>query len=453
MKINLVLLALLIAVVSVVSGHNSIKARFFNRVGDFKDAIKGLKKATIAAVKKKKGIEVETEPEWDEKMGPEKIAPPTTKCHTVFDDVWQEECGTKFNNTCRLETKPVCTTIRAKECTPEPQESCTWVMENKCKTISVPSCSVDWEKRCTKDPICTTVQKKVCGNVEKDVCVEHLDKVCTTTTVKVCRKVAIQEKIEDWPTTKEDWPTTKAKGEGGLLAQKANFKNAALDQIEAITDAGIDQLKAKVMAKIVKRDVAALANFKNAALDQIEAITDTGIDQLEAKVMAKIVKRDVAALAEKKAAIKAAKAKFKASLFGDKAKEHVAPTLKVKFVKKCEDEPRQTCKKLPRNVCHKETVPVCHHEPKESCVEKETCKSWPKKNCEMVHKETCWPFPTKKCTEITTNVCKNVDRQKCVDKTHEICEAIPIKDCKKKTVKKPRQVCIPLPTIRTKEDW
>merc|ERR1719192_863748 len=65
----------------------------------------------------------------------------------------QEECGTKFNNTCRLETKPVCTTIRAKECTPEPQESCSWVMENKCKTLSVPSCSVDWEKRCTSDPI------------------------------------------------------------------------------------------------------------------------------------------------------------------------------------------------------------------------------------------------------------------------------------------------------------
>merc|ERR1711874_818616 len=65
------------------------------------------------------------------------------------------------------------------------------------------------------------------------------------------------------------------------------------------------------------------------------------------------------------------------------------------FIKSCEDEPRQTCKKLPRKMCHKETVPVCIHEPKESCVEKETCKSWPKKNCEMVHKETCWPFPTK----------------------------------------------------------
>lgn len=434
MKINLVLLALLIA---VVSGHKSIKARFLDNVGDLKDALHHMKKATLEAVKKKKG----TEPGWDEE-----IAPPTTKCHTVFDEVWQEECGTKFNNSCRVETKPVCTIIRAKECTPEPQESCTWVMENKCKTISVPSCSVDWEKRCTTDPICTTVQRKVCSNVEKDVCVDHLDKVCTMTSVKVCRKVAVREEVEDWPTEVEDWPTAKEEVQVTNKAKKAVLKVAK---------------KGKQ-----KRH----AHFEHAVLDEIEEITDAKIDQIEAEVLKVAQKGEVhvphkrsvlahaekkAAHAEKKAAIKAAKAKFKASIFGHKAQKakHASPALKVKFIKSCEDEPRQTCKKLPRKMCHKETVPVCIHEPKESCVEKETCKSWPKKNCEMVHKETCWPFPTKKCTEITTNVCKLVDRKKCIDKTHEICEAIPIKECKKKLVKKPRQVCIPLPTIRTREDW
>jgi len=303
--VNLVFLALLIA---VVSGHNSIKARFYNKVGDLKDALHGLKTATLEAVKNKKGkgIEVETDPGWDEE-----VAPPTTKCHTVFDEVWQEECGTKFNNTCRLETKPVCTTIRAKECTPEPQESCTWVMENKCKTISVPSCSVDWEKRCTSDPICTTVQTKVCSDVEKDVCVEHMDKVCTMTSVKVCRKVAVREEVEDWPTTEvEDWPATKGKGEKGHVknkAKKAHFKSADLDKIEDITDAKIDHIEAKaakgaqkgakgaqkgevddVPHKVHKRSVLGQKeDFKHAVMDKIEDITDAKVDHIEAKVMEK----------------------------------------------------------------------------------------------------------------------------------------------------------------------
>merc|ERR1711874_515034 len=110
--------------IAVVSGHKSIKARFLDNVGNLKDALHHMKKATLEAVKQKKG----TEPGWDEE-----IAPPTTKCHTVFDEVWQEECGTKFNNSCRVETKPVCTIIRAKECTPEPQKSCTWVMETSAR--------------------------------------------------------------------------------------------------------------------------------------------------------------------------------------------------------------------------------------------------------------------------------------------------------------------------------
>ena len=47
---------------------------------------------------------------------------PTTTCHMVEDEVWQEECTTKFNNSCRMEQKPVCHTISAKECSPEPKE-------------------------------------------------------------------------------------------------------------------------------------------------------------------------------------------------------------------------------------------------------------------------------------------------------------------------------------------
>merc|ERR1712080_434260 len=273
------------------------------------------------------------------------------------------------------------------------------VMENKCKTISLPHCSVDWEKRCTSDPVCTTIQKKVCDDVEKDVCVDHMDKVCTMTSVKVCRKVAIQEEVEDWPTKVEDWPTTKG--------EEVHVKNAVLDKIEDITDAKIDHIEAKALKvaqkgevdgphKVQKRAIwAQKEHFKNAGLDKIEDVIDAKVDHISAKVMAKMAKinsklgrsrRHTEAHAEKKAAIKAAKAKFKPSPFGHKAHKgkQVAPALKVRFVKNCEDEPRQTCKKLPRKMCHKETVPVCTHEPRESCVEKETCKSWPKKNCEMV---------------------------------------------------------------------
>jgi len=453
MKINLVLLVLSIA---AASGHKdpSLKARFHQKVGEFKDSIHGLKAAVKAAIKNK-GSKGETDP-W-------RADPPTTKCHTVFDEVWQEECGTKYNNSCHMEVKPICATISAKECSPEPKTSCSWGLENKCKTISVPSCSVDWEKRCTTHPICTTVERKVCANVEKDVCVDHMDKVCTMTSVKVCRKTAVREEVEDWPkevedwpTEVEDWPTTKGADVKVIShkAQKANFKNALLDKIEEHTDAKFDHIK----SKIVKRDIAELFEMKGEEGDVVadfEDMTDTEVDHIKSK----IVKRDLAKLfsakAEKKAAIKAAKAQFKATLFGHKAykAKPAAPTLKVKWVKSCIDEPRKTCTKLPRKICHKETVPVCTREPEESCVEKESCKSWPTKNCEMVHKETCWPFPTKKCKEVTTTVCKFVPRENCVDKTHEICEAIPIKECKKHLVKKPRQVCIPVPTIRAQEDW
>jgi hypothetical protein len=140
---------------------------------------------------------------------------------------------------------------------------------------------------------------------------------------------------------------------------------------------------------------------------------------------------------------------------GDKG-HHVkaaVPTIRVKYVKTCQDEPRKICSQTPRQECHKEVVPLCKFEPRETCVPKEKCKSWPKKNCGMVHKETCLPFPTKKCTEISTPVCRIVPRQECTEKKHEICETVPTKDCQKVRVSKRRTVCIPRPTSRTIEDW
>ena len=59
----------------------------------------------------------------------------------------------------------------------------------------------------------------------------------------------------------------------------------------------------------------------------------------------------------------------------------VVPTIRVKYVKTCQDEPRKICSQTPRQECHKEVVPLCKVEPRETCVPKEKCKSWPKKNC------------------------------------------------------------------------
>merc|ERR550534_2194616 len=103
-----------------------------------------------------------------------------------------------------------------------------------------------------------------------------------------------------------------------------------------------------------------------------------------------------------------AKAQFKATTKalihakfskGPKAKGHhvkaAAPTIRVRYVKTCQDEPRKICSQTPRQECHKEVVPLCKFEPRETCVPKKKCKSWPKKNCGMVHKETCLPFQLK----------------------------------------------------------
>ena len=58
-----------------------------------------------------------------------------------------------------------------------------------------------------------------------------------------------------------------------------------------------------------------------------------------------------------------------------------AVPIRVRYVKTCQDEPRKICSKTPRQECHKEVVPLCKFEPRETCVPKEKCKSWPKKNC------------------------------------------------------------------------
>ena len=113
MKICLVLLALL---VNVACGHIndggsysakkadklSFKASLIEKIHNIKDNIHAKissKKAKVHAKKAQKHAD----------------------CSTVLDEVWEEQCGTKYEPICRMELQPRCTTIQAKECAPEAQ--------------------------------------------------------------------------------------------------------------------------------------------------------------------------------------------------------------------------------------------------------------------------------------------------------------------------------------------
>ena len=118
MKICLVLLALLVA---VACGHNkdggsysakkadklSFKESLIEKIHNIKDKIHAKissKKATKAAKKAQKhgGLTA-------------------ADCSTVLDDVWEEQCETRYEPVCRMEMQPHCTSIQAKECAPEAQ--------------------------------------------------------------------------------------------------------------------------------------------------------------------------------------------------------------------------------------------------------------------------------------------------------------------------------------------
>lgn len=468
MKICLVLLVLLVA---VACGHNndggsysakkadklSFKASLIEKIHNIKDKIQAKissKKAKVHAKKAQKHGDL---------IDFDRGAQPAADCSTVLDEVWEEQCGTKYEPSCRMEMHPSCTSIQAKECAPVAQTRCSFVFEDKCKTLSVPKCTIDWEKRCTSTPDCTTIEAKSCTEVEKDVCITHMDKTCTMSTLNVCRKVAVREFTPVVDPVERTGLKASIKAKVAVhKAHKAQNKGlpgfvgpapiAEGDKVLADADEdddftiGIDEALRRRRrganhaygrtSRSLKGDFK--SGFK-AAKDQYH----------EAKAQFK---------ATTKALIHAKFNKGPKASKGDKGLKghHVkaaAPIIRIRYEKLCQDEPRKICTQTPRQQCHKEVVPLCKSEPRETCVPKEKCKSWPKKNCGMVHKEACLPFPTKKCTEISKPVCKIVPRQECTEKKHEICETVPTKDCQKVLVSKPRTVCIPRPTTRTIEDW
>ena len=125
MKICLVLLALL---VTVAFAHNneqsylakkadkvSFKASLIEKIHNIKDKIHAKissKKAKVHAKKAQKHGDL---------ISFDRGAQPAADCSTVLDEVWEEQCGTKYEPSCRMEMHPSCTSIQAKECAPEAQ--------------------------------------------------------------------------------------------------------------------------------------------------------------------------------------------------------------------------------------------------------------------------------------------------------------------------------------------
>ena len=115
MKICLVLLALL---VTVAFAHNneqsylakkadkvSFKASLIEKIHNIKDEIHAKISSKKAKVHAKKALKHS----------------PAADCTTVLDEVWEEQCGTKYEAICRMVMQPSCSSIQAKECAPEAQ--------------------------------------------------------------------------------------------------------------------------------------------------------------------------------------------------------------------------------------------------------------------------------------------------------------------------------------------
>ena len=194
MKLTALVLACLISGSVATKDWETFKAAKAIKKESIK-AAKGAFKAAIKAGKNKGGfVAGPTFPVGPDLGIPQPIpVGPAPVCNTVFDEVWEEKCFTKYDNACHLKTEPRCTTLPARECHPKDEDSCSFVMEQKCTRHPVPFCDVVWEKQCSNVPVCSTVFEKACHTVEKDVCVTHFQKACQTTTVKECRHEVVTE--------------------------------------------------------------------------------------------------------------------------------------------------------------------------------------------------------------------------------------------------------------------
>jgi len=418
-----------------------------------------------------------------------------------------KECAPELQTRCSFVFEDKCKTISVPKCTIDWEKRCT----------STPDCTTIEAKSCTEveKDVCVTHMDKTCTMSTVNVCRKVAVREYTPLVNPVERtglKASLKAKIAAHKAQKKGQLAEKAKGirykreandpeqpvaekelneqdeeenDQQQAEEELNPSNQQIsveegDDKDSLTiDKLADRLKESPFGALTEEDFANHGRTSQSLLkgdisgDQTAYLAAKSFHAPKSTGFKGRLETFKAGFKDAKAQYHAAKAQFKATTKalihakfnkgpkGDKGAKglkghHVkaaVPTIRVRYEKSCQDEPRKFCTQTPRQECHKEVVPLCKSEPRETCVPKEKCKSWPKKNCGMVHKETCLPFPTNKCTEISKSVCRIVPRQECTEKKHEICETVPIKDCQKVLVSKPRTVCIPRPTTRTIEDW
>ena len=118
MKICLVLLALLVTVAFAHNNEQSYLAKKADKVS-FKASL--IEKIHAKISWKKAKVHAKKAQKHGNLISFDRGAQPAADCSTVLDEVWEEQCGTKYEPSCRMEMHPSCTSIQAKECAPEAQ--------------------------------------------------------------------------------------------------------------------------------------------------------------------------------------------------------------------------------------------------------------------------------------------------------------------------------------------
>jgi len=419
---------------------------------------------------------------------------PEQPCHTVIDEVWEEQCFTKYDNVCEVKPLNKCHTVQARECGPQTEEKCSIVFTEKCKKIPVPFCNINWEKSCTTSPYCNTVQENVCETINKDVCVTHIDKSCTMTTEKVCIKRAVptseipvtghvaagpvlgpvvspnpilgpapvvQTTSGGLPIISHVAPVQTVQSGPQIVIPRIHVQRSTPDEAsepdydfgpgsfpQDVTDG--DALEVDQKEAEEEFDASDIGPFGEPILSEEEI--DEEISTLKAKgELEEIerVERDLSAIKskiEEKLAIKKAYKNAKAQLKAQKKGQIdalVSGYVGTKGYKgkgyKGKGKGGVLIKEVPVpapiQVVYQEE---CHDEPRQKCVDvpREACHKEPVQNCRVVPKEVCVDqekctnWPKKDCGIQHKETCVPVPTKQCSPVVHNVCRTLPREECR-----------------------
>lgn len=376
-------------------------------------------------------------------------------CKVVYDDVWEEKCQTVYNEECSTDYVNECQNVNHRECVTKNEQKCSWGFKDSCMKIPVPTCNLVWEKKCGHEDVCTTVKERECRSVPKRICTSSYDKVCEMQDEKVCRQVPIPvetvphyvpssypveshgKKSHDYGNhgdgkSSHDLGGNHSQDFGGKHGETESYFGGFQDLTKGLPDFDFG-----------------LTEFGNLGGGHSKGHAGSGkqhkrsVDKLLAKIEHKQAKL---ALKHKHLLSKVNKGKGK-----DSNKEHAAPAVlpSIKTETVCEWVPRQKCHNVPQEACREEYFEACEDVPRQVCTPTEKCKDVPKKTCVTVDKEKCVKVPSKECVAVPKEHCVNRAEKVCKDVPREICNPVADKVCQKLIVQRPREVCLPPPTVKS----